>query len=210
MRMTHGRLLFLFIFTSVLQIQTPAWSATDKSCPGLSTAPSQNWVLTDSDKARMVAKIVENAGEEKRFSGLEDGNAGLHAYIIPQSEVARTMTVIAGLLKRPDLFSNFSYNSAEQHMVAVLETWDEPQVSLLVFQRDSEKAIQLAHAVSPFNFHDEDTPTEDPVRQAVPTAWATGNYDGFHVFYSLLKDAEKLALPYENPTTHDWSIEDFK
>jgi hypothetical protein len=193
----------ILICACLLLVPRAFAAGDERSCQG----PLTTWV-TDVEKRQFIAKIVENSGSDKKFHHLDAGNVGLHAYLLPSNRVAFAFAVakqIPGGQQVAELMHDF--DPSKHQLVVVIETNDEPLLTFTRFTKGEAKALANRHALNTVDV------TEDNIllKYLVPKAWdLDGDYDGFHVLYEIVRDAEELGLPRRRDVSSDWTIENYK
>jgi len=148
--------------------------------------------------------IKANATEDGLFHELESGNLGLHAYALDAKGSEDLIKTMRAFDYNPDLASikdlnSFAFDPAKHAIYGVLETEDEPQLSIVVVDQQSGAARQLGVSM---NFVDA---PPDAVAMLFPNATSDDAFDGFKGYAELLKNGKDLL----SETSSDWKISDW-
>jgi hypothetical protein len=195
-----------FVLFTILACSAPTWATTEPGCePAL--GQGSEYIPTAPDLVRLAEKVAAISGEDKFFQAIDGGNRGTHIYLIPHRRAAHALAVAA---RFPGGWSADKlaeiYDPSSSILVGILETEDEPLLTLAVFHREPGSA-PLSRK---FNVVDV-TETDQVLRKLVPDAFAGDDYDGFHLLWDILRDDQEVEMPGIAPhVVGSWSIESYR
>ncbi|MFH1809103.1 MAG: hypothetical protein ABIJ09_10185 [Pseudomonadota bacterium] len=150
-----------------------------------------------------LAFVKANAGDDGLFHDVEGGNVGLHAYALSAEDGGTLIQALRAFDYNPSLpeiqdLNSFAFDPDKHAVYGVLETEDEPQLSVVVVDRQSGETRRLGLSM---NFVD----ANDAVAALFPGASSDGEFDSFKGIAEALRNGKDL-LAGSDP---DWSIADF-
>ena len=136
--------------------------------------------------------IKSQAGEDTQFGAVDGGNCGLTAYTLPDDKAQAVLNAAKELYPGSPEFKASSFNPANQRMVAVLQSHDEPHLFVCLQSRQDGSCKVL----DDINFVDAGADSLSPAIQdaLLPADSGLDREDGWNFLTGALTGSKPLEL----------------
>lgn len=158
---------------------------------------------------KMVDFVKANTGDgyDTLFPELNSGNNGLYAYVLDAGQGDLMVQTLKACKFNPSLpeiqeLSAFEFDPARHAVFGVLATWDEPELHVVIADRQTGECRRLGVDMNFFNVVDT-----SELARLLPEAMDGDDYmDSFKAMHQLLKDGKEINLSGDDS---GWNISYF-